>query len=512
MNVVFYGRYSDAGQSEQSIEGQRKVCYEFAERNDYHIIAEYIDRATTGTEAENRHEFQRMIADSSQRQFQGVLVYQLDRFARSREDSVIYKSILKKRGVRVLSARENITSDASGILLESMLEGLAEYFSAENSQKVIRGMALTAEKCEFTGSGVPLGYKIVDKKFAINEEEAPVVKRIFDMYLSNKTMAEIIRYLNENGVKTSRGNPFAKDSIRNILTNRKYLGIYIFKGKETPGGIPRIIDDTTFEQAQILLEKNKKAPARTKTVEENYLLTTKLFCGHCKAAMTGMSGKSGTGKIHQYYACVTNRKHGDCKKKNVQKVYIENAVIDGVLSILTDDYIKDIAKKVSDLSAKEGNFDIIKRLKKLLKENEEATKNLIKAIESGKAVDVLTEQIERRQTEHTDLKIQLAKEKMTHPVLTYDEIMFFLERFKAGNANDHTFRTALIDTFVSKIYLYDGDEPRAEIYCNASEKSINCTMTPISEFDINKNHAINDTGESSSMARLARLKRPLCYS
>jgi len=97
-----------------------------------------------------------------------------------------------------------------------------------------------------------------------------------------------------------------------------------------------------------------------------------------------------------FYACVTNRKHGDCKKRNVQKVYIENAVVDGVLSILTDDYIKDIAKKVSDLSAKEGNFDIIKRLKKLLNENEDATKNLIKAIESGKAVDILTDQIEKR--------------------------------------------------------------------------------------------------------------------
>ena len=208
-----------------------------------------------------------------------------------------------------------------------------------------------------------------------------------------------------------------------------------------------------------------------------------------------------------FYACVTNRKHGDCKKRNVQKVYIENAVVDGVLSILTDDYIKDIAKKVSDLSAKEGNFDIIKRLKKLLKENDDATKNLIKAIESGKAVDILTDQIEKRQAERTELEIQLAKEKMTRPVLTFDEIMFFLEKFKSGNANDHAFRTALIDTFVNKIYLYDGEEPRAEIYCNASEKSINCTMTPISEFDTNKNHAINDTGESSSMAQLARPMR-----
>ena len=128
MNLVFYGRYSDSGQSEQSIEGQRKVCYEFAERNGYRIIAEYLDRATSGTEAENRPEFQRMIADSAK------------------------------------------------LLMEGVLESMAEYFSSELSQKVVWGMALIASKCEFTGSGVPLGYKIIDKKFAINEEEAPIVQ------------------------------------------------------------------------------------------------------------------------------------------------------------------------------------------------------------------------------------------------------------------------------------------------------------------------------------------------
>jgi len=495
MNVVFYGRYSDSGQSEQSIEGQRRVCYEFAERNGYRIIAEYIDRATSGTDADNRPEFQRMIADSAKRQFRGILVYQLDRFARNRYDSATYKTRLKKNGVKVLSARENITDDASGVLMESVLEGMAEYFSAELSQKVKRGMTLTAEKCEFTGSGVPLGYKIVDKKFAVDDEQAAIVKRIFEMYLSGKTMAEIIRYLNENGVKTSYGNEYNRSSIRRILTNRKYLGIYIYNDIEVPGGIPQIIDDITFQQAQILLEKNKKAPARTKAVEEHYLLTTKLFCGHCECAMTGMSGKSKTGKIHQYYSCVTQRKHGGCSKKSVQKVYIENSVIDGVLSILNDDYINDIAQKIADLSAKESNTDTIKRLKKLLKENEDAIANLVKAIESGKAVDLLSAQIEKRQAEHSDLETQLAKEKMMRPTLTFDEVKFFFDKFKNGDANDHTFRTALIDTFINKIYLYDesdDDGARAEIYCNATAQIINCP--------------INDSVRSSSMEQLAHLQ------
>jgi len=319
--AVYYFNFFINAQSEQSIKGQLKVCHEYAERNGYRVIGEYIDRAISGTGADNRPEFLRMIAVSTKRQFQAVLVYQLDRFARNRYDSATYKAKLKKNGVRVLSARENITEDASGVLMEAVLEGMAEYFSAELSQKVKRGMRLNAEKCLYTGSGVPLGYKIVDKKFVTDDETAPIVKRIFEMYLAGNTMAVIIRYLNENGVKTSQGNPYNKNSIRIILTNNRYTGIYKYDGIEIPGGVPRIIDDTTFEQAQILLDKNKKAPARAKAIEDYYLLTTKIFCGQCNCAITGVSGTSRNGTVHQYYQCVTNRRKGGCKKKMGQKAH-----------------------------------------------------------------------------------------------------------------------------------------------------------------------------------------------
>jgi DNA invertase Pin-like site-specific DNA recombinase len=418
-----------------------------------------------------------MVADSAKRQFQYVLVYQLDRFARNRYDSATYKNKLKKNGVRVISAREVIADDASGVLLESVLEGMAEYFSAELSQKVKRGMRLNAEKCLYTGAGVPLGYKIIDKKFAVDEETAPVVKRIFEMYLAGHTMADIIRYLNENSVKTSKGNPYNKNSIRLILTNNRYIGVYKYSGMEIPNGVPQIIDDITFEQAQILMEKNKKAPARAKAIEDYYLLTTKLYCGHCECAMTGFSGTSHTSKFYQYYGCVTQRRRGGgCKKKSVQKTYIEELVVNAVLSVLTDAYIDDIAQKISDLSVKEGNTDTLKRLKRLLKENEDATNNLIKAIEQGKAVDILSSQIEKRQAERIDLEAQFAKEKMICPVLTFDEVKFFFEKFKNGNASDTAYRTALIDTFVNRIYLYDGEDARIEIFCNASNQKMVCPI------------------------------------
>ena len=137
MNAVVYARYSSHKQGAQSIEGQLASAYKYAGEHGYTIIHEYIDRAQSGT-TDNRLEFQRMISDSDKHTFEGVLVYQLDRFARNRYDSAINKSKLKKNGVRVISAKENIADDPSGILVEGVLESMAEYYSAELSQKIHR--------------------------------------------------------------------------------------------------------------------------------------------------------------------------------------------------------------------------------------------------------------------------------------------------------------------------------------------------------------------------------------
>ena len=198
-----------------------------------------------------------------------------------------------------------------------------------------------------TGGNILLGYDIdEEKRYVVNEGEATIVRRIYEMYLAGSTMAQIIRYLNENGVKTSRGNEYSKNSIRRILTNKKYVGVYIYKGAEVAGGIPRIIDDATFADVQVLMAKNKKAPARAKAVEENYLLTTKLFCGLCQSAMTGVSGRSHTGALHQYYQCVTNRRHRNCKKKTVKKAYIEDLAVNETIRVLTPENIDKIARSV----------------------------------------------------------------------------------------------------------------------------------------------------------------------
>ena len=327
-NAVIYARFSSHAQNEQSIEGQLAECYNFAQRNDLRITHEYIDRALTGT-TDKRPEFLQMVEDSKRKGFQYVLVYQLDRFARNRYDSATYKAKLKKNGVRVLSAKENITDDASGILIEGVLESMAEYYSAELSQKVKRGIAMSAAKCKYFGGVIPLGYKVnSEKSFVLDKEIAPVVRTVFEMFVAGSNYAELIRYLNGRGVKTTKGGEFNKNSFQRILSNRRYLGKYIYQGNEIDGGMP----------------------ARGKAKVE-YILSDKLICGKCGNKMTGVSAMSKNKTLHNYYKCVGVTKH-TCDKRTVRKQFIEDEIITAIVGdgternkygVLTDEFIDMVA-------------------------------------------------------------------------------------------------------------------------------------------------------------------------
>ena len=481
MNVVIYARFSSHSQTEQSIEGQLKTCYEFANTNGYKVIGEYIDRAISGT-TDNRPEFQKMIADSSKHLFSGVLVYQLDRFARNRYDSANYKAALKKNGVRVLSARENISDDASGILIESVLEGMAEYYSAELAQKIKRGMDLNGQKCLSTGGNVALGFKVdSEKRFQIDEETAPIVREIFNLYANGKTVTEITSTMNERHIATSRGVAFNKNSLRKMLRNKRYIGIYTYKGTETPGGIPRIVDDETFNQVQEMLDKNKKAPARARAKAE-YLLTTKLFCGHCKEMMTGLSGTSHTNASHNYYRC-NNRKKKLCDKKNVRKEFIEELVIAECRKLLTDENIDRIAREIVAISKQEGEFPLLRQMRKQLADNERKKKNLLSAVTECD-IDIvrksLYEQLAIIEQEGADLEFQIAKEMAGQVRLTVPEIKFFLKDLRKGNPETAKYKKTLIAIFVNAIYLYDD---KITLIFNSGDKPVTITNNLLNDIE-----------------------------
>ena len=262
MKAVIYARYSSDNQREESIEGQIRECTAFAEKNDITILKHYIDRAFSA-KTDNRPEFQNMIKDSAQGLFDIVLVWKLDRFSRNRYDSARYKTILKKNNVKVVSATEKISEGSEGILMESILEGFAEYYSADLSEKIVRGMTENALKCKFNGGGHTIGYVIDEKQFfQIDPLTAPLVLEAFKRYDNGATMKEIRDWMNEQGFLNSRGKPIAYSGVEHILSNRRYLGEYRYRDILVPDGIPQIVPQDLFDRVQARMAKNKKSPAR----------------------------------------------------------------------------------------------------------------------------------------------------------------------------------------------------------------------------------------------------------
>ena len=355
MNAVIYARYSSDSQREESIEGQLRECREYAERNNMTIVGTYIDRALSAKTAD-RPEFQRMIKDSAKELFEIVLVWKLDRFSRDRYDSAHYKRILKKNGVKVVSVKENISDGPEGIILESMLEGYAEYYSADLSEKVVRGMTDNALKCKFNGGMMPIGYVIdAEQHFQIDPLTAPFVLEAFKRYDGGETISSIMNWLNEQGLTNTRGRKMTFNSVGHILHNRRYIGEFRYRDVIVPDGIPAIVPQDLFDRVQEKLAKNKKAPARHKA-EDDYLLTTKLFCGYCGAYLCGESGTSRTGKVHHYYKCVSvKKKRTECHKRPVRKEWIEDLVVGETMKMVMDDKaIEAIVSMLMDLQDRDN--------------------------------------------------------------------------------------------------------------------------------------------------------------
>ena len=247
-----------------------------------------------------------------------MICWKVDRFARNRYDAAIYKARLKKYNIRVVYARESIPDGPEGILLESVLEGQAEYYSASLSENIRRGQDDNALECKVNGGGLTLGYKIgADKRFEVEPAEAAIVRMIFEHYDAGKTFKEIEDFLNSRGYKTSRGKPFNKNSFKRILRNRKYIGVYQYRDIVKEGGIPAIIEKELFESVQKKLDKSESARAHKKGDVE-YLLTTKIYCGLCGKAMIGESGTGRHGGKFHYYTCVGRKRDRICKKKPVK--------------------------------------------------------------------------------------------------------------------------------------------------------------------------------------------------
>lgn len=453
MNVVLYMRYSSDRQTEQSIEGQQRVCMEFCRRENHTVVGTYIDRATSAfKETEKRLEFNRMIKDSEKHQWEGVVVYKLDRFARNRYDAATYKARLKKNGVKVISATENISDSPEGVILEAVLEGMAEFYSMELSQKITRGMRESAFKCNSVGGNVCLGYKIENGKYVIDEAEAQIVREAFRRYAEGESVTEICDTFNRKGYRTKRGGRFNKNSFHAMFKNERYIGVYKYQDIRIDDGMPRIIDNDTFEKVGKMLKQTASAPARKKATVD-YLLSGKLFCGHCGASCVGECGKSANGRLYYYYSCGNRKKNGSCDKKPMKKDYIEKLVAEEAVRLLTPEMIE----KLADMAIEQNRKDmegggLIPALEAELKDLEKKGRNLYKLVENGIESKELFDRIRELEELKKDARTRLkeARDSLHVIVLEREHVIWWLTRF--ATRDDKKF---VIDMFVNSVTVWD---------------------------------------------------------
>lgn len=454
-DCVIYARYSTHNQKDVSIEQQVADCEVYARSLGLRVVKVYADRALSG-KTDKRPQFQAMLRDSAKKRWSYVLLWKIDRFARNRYDSATYKFKLKKNGVRVLYAKESIPDGPEGILLESVLEGSAEYYSANLSQNIRRGMRYNALDCKVNSGALPFGYcKGPDGRFAVVEAEAEVIREIFRKVAEGVPFVEIANGLNGRGIRTKRGGLWGRTSFQRILKNETYTGVYSFGDVRVEGGVPAIVDRALFLEVADRL-KNKKNPQGRHRVNGEYLLTGKLFCGLCGSPMVGISGTARNGDLHFYYVCQKRRMEHTCQKANVSRDWLERVVVQATLDyVLKPDVIEWMADAVMAYQDREANSAVLLGLRDQLAENERACGNVMRAIEAGVVTLTTKSRLVELEMEAARLRdaISLEEASLTHVERPF--MVYWFEKFRGGNIEDAGFRRRVIDSFVNAVYLWD---------------------------------------------------------
>lgn len=462
MKAVIYARYSSHAQREESIESQLRVCREFAGHAGFDVIKEYIDRAMTAT-TDQRPSFQQMIGESAAGSFDVVLVYALDRFARDRYDAAVYRKKLKDNGVRIMSVTQPIDDSPEGVLIESLLEGLAEYYSKNLARGVMRGMRENALNCKAVGGICPTGYKIdrATMKYVVDEEKAVIIREVFDLYAGGMSIVDICKHCNGKGYRTNRGRPFTRNSLSTILKNRKYIGVYKFDDIEIEDGMPVIVRREVFEKAQERLSMGNKYRPR-KNDDVDFLLSGKLFCGHCGKPMVGTSGTGKAGQTYYYYSC---RQHGNrCPKTAERKEKLERFIINYITEqFLTDENIEIMSDLVMQALDNDEWSQAAQALDNQIRDIDARIRNLMKALELDGDLQPVMDRITELREERKALDQDLSRMRIDNMnFLTRDMIAFWMHDIASRDDGSPEYHRSLIDTFVNAIYVYDTGEPHED--------------------------------------------------
>ena len=443
--AVIYARFSSDRQTEQSIEGQVRVCNDYAERNDILIVSQYIDRATTGTN-DNREAFQKMMKDSDKKAWDYVLVYKLDRFSRNKFEMAIHRKHLKDNGIKILSAMENIPDSPEGILLESLLEGMNQYYSEELAQKTRRGQRETRLKGLHCAGRLNYGYYTKNKKVFIHEEESPIVKEIFERYAAGERGNEIAISFAERGI-LYRGKPFSAANIYVILHGEKYTGRYELHGEVYDNIYPRIIEPALYEKCKQKIDANRYG---IHIPDSSYLLRRRVYCGECGTRMTSYSGTSKSGRVSKYYKCWNSIGKKNCKAKFIKKDMLDNIVVKTLQETLTGKNLSVIVDEIyRQHNAKLMGENTVKLLEKELTQINKSISNIMRAIEQGIITDTTKERLQELEKSRQELQEKLIFERMQEQTVLDKETI--AEYLQEGIKHEPEM---MIELLVEKVFVH----------------------------------------------------------
>lgn len=472
-DCVIYARYSSHNQRDVSIEQQVSECEAFARYNGLRVVKVYADRHLSGT-TDQRPQFQQMLKDAERGKWSVVLTWKVDRFARNRYDSATYKYRLKKHGVRVVYAKESIPDGPEGILLESILEGSAEYYSANLAQNVKRGLRFNAEAGVANGGPMPYGFRRgADGRHEIVESEAAVVRDIFSRIAGGEKVTRIVEDLRARHVPTRAGGKWRDGTLHFMLSNEIYAGVYHFGDVRIEGGVPRIVDEATWEE----VKKHMDSVKGTKVRSENYLFTGKVRCGLCGEPMVGRSahGRSGT---YSYYCCRGHRRKS-CVKKDVRRERLEDSVVSCVLDVLNDDEVVGwIADSVMEMQKREAekNRTAPDALRSELAAVKKSIKGVMSAIEQGIVTPTTKGRLLELEADQERIENAIADSELPAPAVERDFIVYWLTQFRGGSVGDAEARRDVADSLIYSVRVWD-DHAEAVLNYAGEEKVVNVPLS-----------------------------------
>ncbi len=422
--AALYARVSSDRQDvDLSVAAQLRALRDYAQRNGYLVAREYVDEAESGRIAD-RPQFSRMLDEASKPEapFKEILVWKFSRFTRKREHAVAFKSMLRRRGVRVVSITEQADDTPTGKLLEAIIESVDEFYSENLAQEVLRGMREAATRGFWMTTYAPYGYRRVyvqdgpkkRPKLELNPPADAVVRRIFDMVLQGKSILDVTKTLNSEGIPTTNGRKWLKTTIHTMLDHEAYTGTLVWGAKAKDGAPPVRVEDAhpaivskrDFQKARKLLASRAPKKMNPRRASSPYLLSGLVKCETCGKAMTAAEAKSGR---YTYYIChsLLKRGKGTCETPRLNARNFEKLIVSEIReNVLTESNIRDLVKLLDeemDGVAREQRD----RLETIEEELEDVKKRLGRIWQVIETTDIEMADASERIREHRERKEKL---------------------------------------------------------------------------------------------------------